>query len=526
MKKKIFTFVLSIAAILLISGCGPAGGGEQQGGQAAQQVDGQATAEQAQQETLQVSILYNDNPSFPFRSDWLVLNEIRERQNVELEFMVVPNDDYGTRMRILLHAGDAPDIIMPSGKETEFALNGAFLPISDHYALMPNFTALTVGLERDMQNLYEMDGNLYVLPRLHEQGGYVAGLAIRLDILEALGLDTPTTMDELYHVMTVMKEAHPDSWPLTGFWGTSNLLTFLGRSWDFTHITEGFNVSFNWNDDRYEASATSSTYREMLMFINRLYEGGLLDPELMTQNLDQWTAKVTTGRSFMTFCWGDQLESINAVGMEHDPNFNMQLIHPVNASTQIQFRQTFNYAEPIFAINSNVANRPDLERFITFVDWWLYSEEGVLLTNWGVEGETFVVQDDGSITFSEGLLNAPHGATKQAQIDYGLFTWQLCGKWRYDRYVEYMGPEAAIISDEMNRRGQFRSSVPAPMLSIYDIEHMQVLSAPIRDTVERATEAFILGQMDFYEDWENFVNDLNARGMQEIVDMHNSGIGR
>jgi len=263
----------------------------------------------------------------------------------------------------------------------------------------------------------------------------------------------------------------------------------------------------------------------MLRFFNRLYSEGLLDPEFMTQDSDPWTPKLSTGSSFASFAWTDQLPAINYTGrQEVRPEFHMEILFPLETETT-GWHFIFRNLAPFITLNSRLASRPDLDRIMAFMDWWLYSEEGELLVNWGVEGETFYVED-GRNVFTQRLLDSPAGAPRQAQIDYGLFSATFLGTWGTDRYGEYAGPTATAQAAELNRMGRFHPGPPAPMLDQDDMEHMAELSAPIIDLVNRSRAAFILGDMDIEADWDSYVADIYSRGMQEIVDMHNAGIGR
>ncbi|MCL2421045.1 MAG: extracellular solute-binding protein [Defluviitaleaceae bacterium] len=537
MNKKFLSFIaLAIAIVMVLSACTPsappAADTTPADQPAATTTDADTPAQPAETphadddaDIINLTMLFSENPHFPPHDGWVVPREWRNQWGVEIEFMTVPGVDHASRRSVLLGTGQGPDIVQVPDRHSEFALNGVFLPINEYLHLMPNLSALLNRFPEDAANLYELDGNLYILPWVHMYGVFDTGLAIRIDILEELNLDVPTTMDEFYDVLVAMQEAYPDSTPFTGFIPFINQLAWFGRSWDFTHMWGGFPVNFNYDEGIYESAATHYRFREMLRFMNRLYEADLMDPEIFTQNSDPWTPKLSTGSSFASFAWTDQLPAIIYTGQQEvRPEFYMNIIFP-KGSNEADWHFIFRHLLPGYTLSSRLADHPQIDRIMAFMDWWLYSEEGAILTNWGVEGETFEVVD-GQRQFTQRLLDSPAGAPRQAQIDYGLFVANLMGIWATDRYGAYAGPVATEQAAQLNQMGRFRPGPPSPMLDLDEMEHMATIAAPIIDTVERAREAFITGAMSLDDDWDAYVADLYNRGMQTIVDMHNSGIGR
>ena len=535
MKRKLVSIIaIAMTAIMILAACQTGGGtatpppaNEPAAAAPATPAEPAAPpeADDPDADLITLSWLFSDNPHFPLRDDWIVPREIRERWNIEFDFMTVPGADHASRRGVLLSTGQAPDMVIVPDRHSEFALNNMFLPINQYLHLMPNLSALLERFPEDAANLYELDGNLYVLPLVFMEGVFDTGLAIRMDIIEELNLDMPTTIDELYYVLAAMNEAYPGSTPFTGFIPFNNTMVFLGRSWDFHHRWGGFPVNFNYETGLYESAVTHYRYREMLRFLNRLYNSGLLDPEFLTQDSDPWTPKLSTGSSFASFAWTDQLPAIIHTGQQEvRPEFYMDILFPLDTDTT-NWTMIFRNLAPFMTLSSRLADHPQIDRIMAFFDWWFYSEEGQVLSNWGVEGETFYTEG-GRRVFTDRLLASPAGAPRQAQIDYGLFHANFMGTWATDRYGEYAGPTATAYAAQLNAMGRFHPGPPSPLLDQDDMEHMAELNAPILDIVDRARSGFILGDMDIEADWDAYVADIYSRGIQEIVDMHNRGIGR
>lgn len=170
-------------------------------------------------EPISFSMLFSDHPNYPYKSDWLLFEELEERTNVSLDVTVVPMSDYTEKRSLLISGGDAPFIIPKTypGEESPFVASGAILPVSEYLHLMPHFTAAIEEYEMEpyLETLEQEDGNYYVLPGMHENVWPDYTLAMRMDILEELDLDVPETWDDLEVVLEEMKEAYPDVIPFS-----------------------------------------------------------------------------------------------------------------------------------------------------------------------------------------------------------------------------------------------------------------------------------------------------------------------
>jgi putative aldouronate transport system substrate-binding protein len=439
--------------------------------------------------------------------------------------MVVPQTDFRTKQMLMLNAGEWPDVYLSRGDDSEFAINGVLLPISDHMDKLPNLSRIFQehDLETDLKNLSELDGKLYALPGINETGAFSAGIALRLDLVDKYGLDVPTDFEQLYEVMKVFKEKDPQSMPIIMFWGINQVISFMGRSWHFEILTGNDNVYYDRDTKKYEASATSPKFKSLLEYLHRTYAEGLMDPELFTVDLDQWAQKLITGRSTVTWCWGDQLPSINSPGVENEPGFLLDNIVPLkaNADSKLPFQNT-SFAENQFVIPSAIAEKPYFNDLLRFMDWWCYSDEGILLSNWGVEGKTFLIENENYV-FTPELLASPNGAPKQSQMDFGLYAYLTAYK-RKDRFYEYIGPEAAVITEKMAADNLFIAAPPRAKMTIDEKEEAGFISAPIKDYVDKSIEAFVTGSMSLEKDWDSYVNNIESQGIQKLVDIYNDSM--
>ena len=125
------------------------------------------------------------------------------------------------------------------------------------------------------------DGGIYSFATIDKNGGDSAKQYINQQWLENLGLEMPTTTDELYSVLKAFKEQDPngngraDEIPMSLISGdgTKNFLMSA-----FGYTTTGIEVDINTDEIVYVPE--TDNYREYLKYCNRLYAEGLLDKSM------------------------------------------------------------------------------------------------------------------------------------------------------------------------------------------------------------------------------------------------------
>jgi putative aldouronate transport system substrate-binding protein len=147
-----------------------------------------------------------------------------------------------------------------------------------------------------------------------------------------------------------------------------------------------------------------------------------MDSESFTQEDDAARAKFFKGDSYV-INGNYQLLSDFKSKMQ-DPNSELYMITPPGGPKgQIQVETS--RLENGIIISQNALDELGEEGFIKmlrFVGWLWYSNEGQTLSLWGVEGETYTVDANGTIVLQPDIYynGLNEGATKQLNVDYGF----------------------------------------------------------------------------------------------------------
>ena len=472
-----------------------------------------------------LSVLYNQRVAQPFQADWLILDEYAKRQNVVLDVRTGDDADYEKALIQALESEDIPDIILKVWPETVkgYAASGILLPFSDYEQQMPYFMAYIQqhNLQEDLDKLRLNNGKYYVLPGYRRQI-QVQQWIYRQDVFEEQHLAMPTTYDELFDALVVLKKAYPDSTPLTTLWGGAHLFAMMGAGYGIPSGWAGTR-DFDPEADLWRYAPATDEYREMVRFLNRCYEADVLDHESLTQTDDEFTSKITDGRAFVTVTWitsgfknWDDLLAENGV-----PNGKWAPL-PVPAST-IGLR-ALPPVDPFrkgLVVSSSVVNKPYFEKLLTFLDWAVYSDEGMALTTWGVAGVTFEQTPTGKVFLPSPTDQAGTGEAVDFTKVYGLDT--MFNLNENEEFEDFKKPPEIVAFLQRSLDAEDAAPIdPQLNLDSSAIEAVGLLSERLDPYAAESMGQFITGALDIEADWDAYQLGLEKRGYKTLEEIWNT----
>jgi len=226
---------------------------------------------------------------------------MEEQTGVKIEWVLVPSQDATQRVNLLLSTQvDMPDIFMiPTGLTNEvisdMADQGVFLQLD---AMIENLSHWYKE-RREQDPLIEQmmklpDGHEYVLPKvvLSEPNAMSRRAWINQKWLDNLGLQTPTTTDELVEVLRAFKNNDPNGN------GKKDEIAFMGSTTGWSAYPEEYilnsflkysrSTPYYIDNGKFEAAYDKDAYREGLKYMHLLCaKEGLLDPASYTQENSQ-----------------------------------------------------------------------------------------------------------------------------------------------------------------------------------------------------------------------------------------------
>jgi putative aldouronate transport system substrate-binding protein len=528
--KKSFIVLLSVMLVLaMIVGCSSQSGSSGQTGGSNSPSTGGDKAE-GNREPIKVTLMMGENSVQPVKPNSPSLEEVLKRTNVAINLEAVPGN-FEEKKSALIATNNIPDILQVELKDLqEFAKTGIFLPISDYMEYLPNFQKLIE--DRPEINKLKVDGKLYGFPVLEKYRIAVAPQPmIRTDLLEKHNLQVPTTFDELYEVLKALKKEYPDSVPYTTRNGTLSLIGQLAYPMGSGGFP-GFSQSpmyYEPDEDKYLYGPIHPDFKKVIAFLNKLYEEELLDPDYAVNTKDMAFEKLSSGRALFyydnnTFA----ARQFNPALQQKDPNARIEIIPPLrNDEGQIRsYRYQRDWLTKMYAISSKVK---DPVAIVKLYDW-LYSDEGTMVSNFGVEGVHYdlvdgvpVVKQSLADQFkNQGDINS----AIRSEIGLGLLSYAVHVDETWDALItdKYMLEMGEHI-DRYTEMGHIQFMPYDPPFTQDEADQLKKLETKVNTLFQQEIDKFIMGARPMSE-FDDFVQKLIDSGAPEIENIYNAAYER
>ncbi|MDD3336457.1 MAG: extracellular solute-binding protein [Eubacteriales bacterium] len=483
------------------------------------------SAETVAVEPLTVTMMYRENAGYPYKADWLIWEAIREKTGITVEPIIVPSSDFAQKRNLYLTTGEAPDFIPKTGYSEikELQGSGVLLPVSDYLDLMPNLSRIIQEWElTELDNICHIDGKFYLMPGIKQYKAMWIGLVIRADILAKIPGAQIDTYDHLYETLKAIKEMYPDSYPLTA--AGDNWLSVVGAAFGI-NVDKNIPITYQAADDKFVVTAASQEYKTFLDYLNKLLEEGLLDPESFTQEEQRITEKLVTDRAFATFASNSVVYEPNQIGVKTNFEFNLALeLPPIGTSNTVP---AVNRLGQGVVLPASVKDKPYFERLISFLDWYYYSDEGIVLGNWGVEGVTYATVD-GVRELVDGIsyeFKNP-GGEKDLQKDFGMVNGSLIIAGPDWEISDWASAEDVAYVERVQQERVFLDVEPNVLFTDDEMEEVAILKTGLMDYVERMKLEFITGKADIETGWTAFVENCGNSGGVRLLEMYNQAWSR
>ncbi len=343
--------------------------------------------------------------------------------------------DENEAVALMIASGDLPDAVSTRGSdaspfiEAEYALELTDL-INEHAPtlrrrLEENNTWRTLQWSQE-------DPGRYFLPRLdvtREVFDVNNWFFLQHDVVIELGYPEINTLEDYENAIKTYLERYPeiDGQPTIGM----TMLTDQWR-WIISLTNPGMMASGLQSSGEFwvDPDTREVWYRIMrpeekqyYAWLNRMWNDGVIDRDAFTQTLDQYRAKVSTGRVLGLTDMGWQFGPGEAA-LRNEGRLNRTYgAYPVttNEGTMPSTNAGSRALQIATASMLLTTENRDPEAFIRFLDFYV-SDAAQIARNWGFEGEHYEVVDGRRQMFPEYrelILSDPEGAGEQ--YGFGIF---------------------------------------------------------------------------------------------------------
>ncbi len=316
----------------------------------------------------------------------MIWDELKARTGAKLNFNWVAKSNYKDKVSTILASGDLPDVIFEADMATLLD-QGAVIPLDD---LLKKYGSNITRYYTDEDYLYlrqVSDGKIYDIPYVLDFKPVMSTL-VRQDWIDKLGLQQPKTYDEWKKVWQAFRDndcngdGKKNEIPILCT-NTSNLLTYA-----MMFGIKQSNSYFAITDDGIISIFEHPNFKQFLEEMRELYSKGILDKEFATRS-NTYLSTLDSGLAGFTIYWAERARLSTNTLQKTNPDARFVGVEPVKSPDGKQLMPARSKLDTTgLALTIQAQKSGKAEKIMQFYNY-VFSDEGNILMNYGIEGKTF-----------------------------------------------------------------------------------------------------------------------------------------
>ncbi len=493
-------------------------------------------------------------------NDTLMVKKVQEKLGIMMDCAPFTSDAWAQQYAVMLSTGDIPDMVisatMNRSQVDEDGESGFWLDFSQYLDLMPNMKAFMEKHPDWAASIQNADGSIYSLTRyqVSETNQVYTQIYYDKTLTDAAGVTKLETVEDFYEALKLCKAKYPDKIPLgmTPNKAPGYRADMIIRSAFGVYSSQNTYMLSADKKDKIGLLDISDNYRDSLIYENKLYKEKLLDNNCFSMTSEQYKENIKNGKYIFytdttslimtnadqkaynsgTYDVMDKYEPLFCLTSENQPKKAYLKISPVLDQARIFVNADSQYAEAICRL----------------IDYF-FTEEGILLSSEGIEGETYDLVDDGygntlydhSAYWDSETYNttAEWVMNDVAMHDALTFTWAhdlsyFNGK-SVDELKELASDPSYINFWEAKKMLRYKETIEVEYESLlpfsYTVEENNertTLRADIVNYVSKMKSSFMTGEVDPNDDkaWDAYVNQVKKMGYDRLMEIEQTAYDR
>ncbi len=446
----------------------------------------------------------------------LFFERMEEKTGISFQFREYSNYSRWQERKSAIGQGeDLPDVLFKAEMNTseirdfyEAGILTDLRPFLEEHA--PDLWKLLQENPEELAAITMPDGAIPALPAFNLlQNNDV--MWINSSWLKRLKTETPRTAEELTEVLRAFRDGDPnangqkDEIPLTfiGMWE----LRFLGHAFGITD--NDYYLSLK--DGKVVSALTSDNNRAFLAWLHELWEENLLDhngfsmADTMRQITDEKRA----------IPYGVLLSSSPLTIVPSAAMNNYSLLLPMEYDGKQVYRDlTGSLIRGTFAVTRRCT---EPEKLVSWVNT-LYTEEGALMAQYGLEGKEYSFREDGLWEWNEDLNTIAEYTLPSNTIGTGASAPGISPVEFQTKYSDENARQDILGLMELKKYSVL--PMPAVTLSREDETAIAAIQKDLSRYAETAMARFVTGDVPLNdEEWKDFCDSVEGLGLSRMADI-------
>ena len=452
-----------------------------------------------------------------------------ERTGIHVDYISGPeefNDVYSEIDQRVI-SGDLPDAVMTKLAQTNvYGPQGVFAdlaPYIEKYA--PNLQKYIDDNPDYKALVTDKDGHIYGLCK--ETPIFADLIGYRVDQFKAAGIDPDSivTIDDFTKALETLKayygKDNPNYYPLTGRDTAIRFASWFGAASNISSTeSNGIYINGHYKDGSIDIM-NDGAYK-MVETMKKWYDEGLIQPEWVAGTFGEadWEAAMLNSNGSVFYDYYNRAEwFMENGGPDNDPNYQMGVLNFIKDDNGNPQKMTVSMKyndECVTAINAN-CSEDKIKTILTFIDYF-YSEEGEILANYGVEGESFKdTNGDKEFIVDYQTEEATPAGEKRWSFLSDRFT--VCKPVDNEAFFKWNAP---LIAEATGRLFTDENLGTSYVLRFTDDQSKEItnLLASVYDAQMSGITQFIDGTRELTPDnWAAFQQEMNDMGLSRIEEI-------
>lgn len=454
--------------------------------------------------------------------------EMERRTNVHLEILQASStNDAVTQFNLMVAGGNLPDVAfiktsLLTGGVSSYVDEGTIIPLNDYMEYAPNLSKLFEEHPDWQKRISTTDGQIYGIPKIKQDGlpRITHGMQIRTDWLKNVGMEMPTTIDEWDAVLAAFMEqdANGDGDPNNEIPLGTISYSSLGQNRNLVSLFAlgyGLNDTFAQKDNKVFFSPYEPEFKNVLTKLNEWYTKGYIDQDYLSLDEDAMNAKIMSNQvGAFAQTLGSGLSKFLSVWNSEGLPYDLAGV-PYPIAPDSNKYMTYNVAQVIENATVITSANKHPKETVQYFDY-LFSEEGTILLNYGIEGKSFEYGEDGKPHYTDEILNNPQGlAPANALYRYCFGLADFSGFQLAESYL------SSIRWEQQKKAGKtFMDGIPINLIGLqHTVEENEYINRVWGDIETYCIEMinkYIRGteSLDSFDDFRARLKDM---GIEQVI---------
>lgn len=462
-------------------------------------------------------------------NEHVVIQELAEATGVRLNILAQSQTAGQTNTDLMIASGDYPDLIgmfsystgMDAAIEDEVVVDIK----EDISTMAPDYYKYLIENDNELWRAVQTDeGHIGAFVVVGTEPEVTDGMMTFQFMLDELGysVDTLKTIDDYEQYLTAAKEKYgmasplylPGDFMLDG----DAICNAFGVSLKIDAITG--DLPWTVEDGEVKFGYLEEGFTDYITLMNSWYEKGLIDSDTASHPTDYKNddmINLIANKQIAVFNRGSGLVDLlsNISGEQVAPTY----APVVNDGDQLHI------GGPASTVSGEsglviTTGCEDYELAMNFCNY-LYTDEFYIPSNYGVEGETYTIDENGEPQFEEWTYTTPGRTFSSVLMDYTLLT-------QVDANVITPGMSEAALSCDPVWGSNLDSEYDYPMAAAMTMDESDSYNQRVGDIVtlcQQYTAKFITGELPL-SDIPSFQEQIRSTGIDQCIEAKQSAYDR